>query len=729
MEDRVTPSWGSVPPAVVANVAGTPLTTLNGFGQAAGNADIAADEVDWIKISAPATGAYQIRTDNTASGINTVLGVYNFYGNRIAYNDDASPTDTSSALTINLIKGYTYYIGVTNLTGTPGGAYSWSIDGPSFDDIYEPNNTRLAARGLGILANSKTINNLIAFNDDWFRFATVNRGSPLNSVTIAYDHTYGDLVLSLYDVNGNLITSSANAGADSQTVSLNGLATGIYSVAITEVGGAQVPSYSLTIAPPPRDDAFENNDSLATAHWLGSLTSTKTVSNLVMWDSADWYKFSTPVPNETNSAVSINFVNANGNLDLKVFNSAGVEIGESLTSNDGESVSLAGTSAGTYYVEVFSASGDVNPNYSLTIAPTPPTWYTLNIHDPTLLNMVRTFNTGTIDRGDFLQMFTQVEQDGTVSATELNDLRAVVGNTSVIHLDAPVRVLARKVVTIDMANAHYQGAILGSLVAGNPATKLETLVDKWFFGTDHPKAETGTAYVQAAGTLFGPAISYADVMQGDLGDCYLLSALGAVARQNSQAIRNMFIDNGDGTFTVRFFKNGVADYVTVDGMLPSSGGQFVYANSGDSISDPSNVLWVALAEKAYAQENEDGGLGQPVAVNSYAGIDGGFPDFATKQIAGVATFWDWTDNATFSSITAAFNRGAYIEIGTPDFTLPNVVSDHSYVMISYNAASQTVTLYNPWGPAGGFDGGQFKPGTITLTMAQLWMASDAWYHS
>src|SRR5439155_5891585 len=184
----------------------------------------------------------------------------------------------------------------------------------------------------------------------------------------------------------------------------------------------------------------------------------------------------------------------------------------------------------------------------------------------------------------------------------LNDLRAVVGNTSVVHMDAPVRVLAHKVVQPDLANGHYQGALLGNLVAGNPATKLETLVDKWFLGTDHALAEANTVYVQAAGNLFGATISYNDVSQGELGDCYLLSALGAVARQNSTVIQNMFIDNGDGTFTVRFFKSGIADYVTVDEMLPSRNGRFVYANNGDLVSDPTNVLWVALAEKAYAQE-------------------------------------------------------------------------------------------------------------------------------
>src|SRR5262245_38540056 len=498
MEDRVTPSWGAVPPAVVAPPAFA-WTTLNGLGQGSCSAASTADEIDWIKISAPATGSYVIQTDNTSSGVNTVLGVFNGYGTRVAYNDDVSGTNTASSVTFNFVKGYTYFIGVTNETGTAGGAYTWSIDGPSFDDVYEPNNTRLTGRLLGYVSTPKTLDNLVLFNDDWFRFSTVNRGSALNDVSITYDHTYGDLVLSLYDGLGNLISTSANAGFDSQTVSLSGLAAGAYAVAITAVNGAQVPKYRLIFNPPPPDDLFENNDTLPVARYLGNLTTTKTVNNLVMWDSADWYKFSTPVPNEAGSSVAINFINAKGNLDLKVFNAAGAEVGSSTTSNDGESISLTGLPTGSYYVQVFSPSGGVNPNYSLTITPTVPTWYTLNVKDPALLNMVRTFNApDQINRHEFLQLFTQVEQDGTVSAVELSDLRAVVANTSVIHMDAPVRVLARKVVQPDLANGHYQGAVLGNLVAGNPATKLDTLVDKWFFGTDHPRAAADSNYMLAS---------------------------------------------------------------------------------------------------------------------------------------------------------------------------------------------------------------------------------------
>ena len=69
--------------------------------------------------------------------------------------------------------------------------------------------------------------------------------------------------------------------------------------------------------------------------------------------------------------------------------------------------------------------------------------------------------------------------------------------------------------------------------------------------------------------------------QGELGDCYFISSLGTIAKASPAAIRNMFIDNGDGTWTVRFYANGTADYVTVDNMLPTdSNGYLVYADYG-----------------------------------------------------------------------------------------------------------------------------------------------------
>ena len=56
----------------------------------------------------------------------------------------------------------------------------------------------------------------------------------------------------------------------------------------------------------------------------------------------------------------------------------------------------------------------------------------------------------------------------------------------------------------------------------------------------------------------------------------------------------------------------------------------------------------------------------------------------------------------------------------------NVVDNHSYVLLGYNASTKTFTLFNPWGVNGGTTGGAFKPGTIQLTAAQLAQDMASW---
>src|SRR5437868_6369201 len=80
-----------------------------------------------------------------------------------------------------------------------------------------------------------------------------------------------------------------------------------------------------------------------------------------------------------------------------------------------------------------------------------------------------------------------------------------------------------------------------------------------------------------------------EVDQGAAADCYFVAALGEVAQRTPDAISQMFIDNGDGTWTVRFFNNGAAAYVTVDKFFPADGnGRFVYDNHDQLVNNGSN---------------------------------------------------------------------------------------------------------------------------------------------
>jgi hypothetical protein len=66
---------------------------------------------------------------------------------------------------------------------------------------------------------------------------------------------------------------------------------------------------------------------------------------------------------------------------------------------------------------------------------------------------------------------------------------------------------------------------------------------------------------------------------------------------------------------------------------------------------------------------------------------------ATKAFASTAA------TTSFSVVAAAFQSGKMI--GFASKTAPasqSIVASHAYAVVGVNAASQTVSLYNPWGP-------------------------------
>jgi len=221
-----------------------------------------------------------------------------------------------------------------------------------------------------------------------------------------------------------------------------------------------------------------------------------------------------------------------------------------------------------------------------------------------------------------------------------------------------------------------------------------------------------------AGSLFPRTPSHNDEYQGELGDCYFISALGTLADSNPAAVENMFINNGDGTYTVRFyfgtygvinsgsggisagFQNNqiTADYVTVNAMLPTSGGRLVYADYGASANNAGNSLWIPLAEKAYAQWNQSGRAGRD-GTNAYASIQGGWMATVDAQVLGYnATDYIMSSTSEQTAINALAAHEA-VTIGTLQWsgTTDGLYADHAYAIIGYNAGSDTFTLYNPWG--------------------------------
>ena len=91
-----------------------------------------------------------------------------------------------------------------------------------------------------------------------------------------------------------------------------------------------------------------------------------------------------------------------------------------------------------------------------------------------------------------------------------------------------------------------------------------------------------------------------DIKQGQIGDCYFLSSLAALA-EKPERIRDLFLSqeaNQYGVYGANLFKNGIKMIVLVDDLIPCLGkntSEIEFSKSKGS------ELWVVLLEKIWAK--------------------------------------------------------------------------------------------------------------------------------
>jgi hypothetical protein len=221
--------------------------------------------------------------------------------------------------------------------------------------------------------------------------------------------------------------------------------------------------------------------------------------------------------------------------------------------------------------------------------------------------------------------------------------------------------------------------------------------------------------VAPGGALFVDGVSYDDVVQGSIGDCYLVAAFSSLAHTNPDTIKNAFTENPDGTVSVRFFEKRAggryeAVSVTVDRDLPTeTGPRSKYAKSRTETEH-----WVTLLEKAYAQWK-----------GNYEAIgNGGNAGTVFEALTGRPPQWTSTSysapDALFKRLTDATSTGKPVTAGTHgkdsgvDYTGTGVYAWHAYTVMSTSeeAGEKYVQLRNPWGRSehgsDGKDDGIFK---------------------
>ena len=215
----------------------------------------------------------------------------------------------------------------------------------------------------------------------------------------------------------------------------------------------------------------------------------------------------------------------------------------------------------------------------------------------------------------------------------------------------------------------------------------------------NPIATAGSGYYYVSILpLFGstgPVIT--DVNQGGIGDCYFEAALASLAYNNPSFIKSMIKDYGQGIYSVRFFNDGVVDWVTVDNQV----GMYA-ANSPVS-------SWNAIVEKAYVSFRSEH-LG---GANNYDAINGGWDNGLRSLTGNTATYYYGFGGTSASkwieyskAVITALQVGEVVMYGSFQDTvgvngLANLVSQHMLTVTGFNFATDKFILRNPWGTTNG----------------------------
>ena len=426
-------------------------------------------------------------------------------------------------------------------------------------------------------------------------------------------------------------------------------------------------------------------------------------------DKDDWYKFSVG----KSGTIELDMTGLKGNIGLALYNKQGKLLDWSDkggTSNESISKHLA---KGDYFARVYSYKE--NPwnhqqsNYSLNIerkADKLESFWEKKISDTSIenaaLNSIK-FESH-LSRNDVIGIMSSARDFNNITQQEINDLRGFYNyaiNTT--HVRDDVKVLSQKVIFSDPSNTWYTGSDsvkdnLGNIQSGWSSNDMSLLIGKHFLGTDRPMIHSnanGTVagtYTKAGGSLFVDGVSACDIDQGASGTCYFLSALAGTANDKSNLISDMFKNNGDGTYTVRFHTNNKLDYVTVDKMMATSAtGHYIYSDQGDGSATNglvagNNELWVALAEKAYAQVNESGRLGQQESTNRYGiakteGISWGSLTNGIKHVTGLSASWGEVNASGVNGVSSQ--------------ELMDLVNSNKVVTVAWNGHARSIVDYDP----------------------------------
>lgn len=451
-------------------------------------------------------------------------------------------------------------------------------------------------------------------------------------------------------------------------------------------------------------------------------------------------------------------------VTAKLFDSRGLAVGTVVA---GERLEFSPTfvDGGTSMLEVWAGPGEIGSYRIECLDVTPGIDRIPGLRNAMIRSAVNTaLSDFVMSKREIVSVIKLATRTGWFAAQRLADLRTVsLQITPYLPASrmAYEQFILHAVLQGNPANAWWTGGGMSRLPLGRlePATagRVATrLIGKWYAGTDLPTRYVGgdsaadaTAvsftYGTATGPLFVDGARSGDVSQGWAGTCYLLAAADAIAAKRPSVIEGMFLDNGDGTFGVRFLTSTQAEiWVTVDRRIPTRHGRIFLAAGAER--SWAGEVWPALLEKAYAQANEMGLFGRPVAANSYRWIEGGWDDALVHIGGGELTRFVTSDDFLHGEGNEASAQGdaaAWMRFLEPALaavaagrslifgcfgTTPgangrrNFVSGHGFAITGAIAASESFLFVNPWGASSPGGNHVFEESWSNMFAASGWVS-------
>lgn len=267
-----------------------------------------------------------------------------------------STTATSYALT-GLTAATTYNFQVQAVCSGGSSAYATAVNfttllSTACSDIGESNNTLATAYTIALNTN---VTALIASATDLDYYAFTTTAAQNLSITLT--NLPADYDMRLYNSAGLQVGSSHNSGTTAETMTYANAPAGTYKIYVYGYSSAFNASTCYTVrastsAASGCTNSNEPNETLAAA--VAIAPNININGQIATATDKDYLKFTTTAT--SNIAISLTTLPAD--FDLKLYNSAGTQIGSSANgSTTSESISLTNQAAGTYTVYIFGYNG------------------------------------------------------------------------------------------------------------------------------------------------------------------------------------------------------------------------------------------------------------------------------------------------------------------------------------------------------------------------------------